>query len=145
MQTFKFIFLGLISLAILFSSCEKDTTTDPQQQTSCSASNIEKDIIGVWTSANWSGSVEFRTGTVNRPLEDPNNLLGGITVGGNSYDDKFYSVTSTSITVEFRKCYNCTSSAIQRKYNIINYDCNKITLQAILPDGTLGSEFDITK
>lgn len=144
MQTFKFIFLGLISLTILFSSCEKDASTDPQTKT-CSASDIQTEIIGVWTSANWSGSVEFRTGTVNRPLEDPNNLLGGITVGGNSYDDKFYSVTSTSITIEFRKCYSCTSSAIQRKYNITNYDCNKITIQPLLPDGTLGSELIITK
>lgn len=141
--TSKIIFLSLFSLALLFSSCEKDTTTDPDQ--SCSASNIQEDIIGVWTSDNWSGSVEFETGSFNLPFEDPNDLMGSISVNGNSYDDKFYNGTSSSISIEYRKCYNCTSSAIQRKFKITDYDCNKITLQPYLPYGSLRTSFILTK
>lgn len=139
------LFLIFFAFSFLIISCKKEEPQAPEQEQeqeqTCDAANIATDIVGTWTSADWSGSVKFGDANYSE-FDDPEHLMGYR--GGQNYlhDTKFYAVTSSSITIEFRKCYGCDNDSYQIKYNIVKYDCNSITLQ---DSEGLGDEFTITK
>ncbi|MGH1335027.1 MAG: hypothetical protein ACRBFS_02790 [Aureispira sp.] len=146
MNKFKLIALLVISFALLFQSCTKEEDTAPDTETTCEATDIADDIIGTWTSDSWSGSVTFDSPTTSgtRAFEDPQHFMGKISGAALTYDDKFYFTTSSSITIEHRKCWSCTSDAKQWKYTIIEYDCNRMVIESQRP-GLPNTRYTLTK
>ncbi|MFK7797259.1 MAG: hypothetical protein AB8E82_07370 [Aureispira sp.] len=145
MSKFRLIALFIIASALFFQSCTKEEQPTPDDQ-SCDAANISDDIIGTWTSDSWSGTVTFESPTTSgtKEFKDPQHHMGKIGGAALTYDSKFYFTTSSSITIEHRKCWNCTSDAEQWKYSIIEYDCNKMVIESQRP-GLPNTRYTLTK
>lgn len=146
MKKLTMIALLIITFALSFQSCTKEEDPTPDSGTTCDVADIADDIIGTWTSDSWSGTVTFDSPTTSgtRAFEDPQDHMGGISGSALTYDDKFYFTTSSSITIEHRKCWSCTSDAEQWKYSIIEYDCNRMVIESQRP-GLPNTRYTLTK
>lgn len=149
MKKLKFVAICLVAFTLFFQSCAKEdsiSNNDNNNSSSCDVANIGDDIIGTWTSDSWSGSVNFESPSTSgtRVFKDPQDHMGAISGAAVSYDEKFYTVTSSAIIIEHRKCWNCTSDAEQWKYSIIEYDCNKMVIESQRP-GLPNTRYTLTK